>query len=143
MCKFFDHKVYTEMDRVLVILTTISIVTFIILVMWYLFLGGGKSFMPIPIKGCAKCKPGQNQGNPSGCKLAHNYRKCKDWKAMHPQGCCYYDTNGGFTCVEKGSSQCRTWDCDREYDDSGFACAPGIAPRYPTAMNGCEQCPAR
>ena len=90
---------------------------------------------------CQSCTPGTGDGNPSGCKLADNYRKCKAWEAQHPGGCCVYDANKGFTCYE-GGSQCQGWSCDNAYDNSGFACVDGgkKVPIAPNPWTDCKMC---
>lgn len=96
---------------------------------------------PGPNQGCHQCKPGTGEGNPSGCRLPENYKKCKAWEAEHPNGCCVYDATKGFTCYE-GGSQCIGSKCDNAYDNSGFSCTQGgKKPPIPAnPWNNCNMC---
>ncbi len=92
-----------------------------------------------PISPCQSCSPGTGEGNPSGCRLPENYRKCKAWKDDHPNGCCVYDANNAFTCYE-GGSQCQGWSCDNSYDNSGFSCGNNTPPVGANPYNDCKMC---
>ncbi len=76
------------MDRVLAVLPTVSVITFIILVIWYLFSGGGQSFTPIPIKERVIRPPDQN-GDELSPELSPDYRKYNEGEVIRPLHGCF------------------------------------------------------